>query len=155
MKSLTLLAALFLALPGLSFGQTAPPGNLRLLEGYSIRRTLALDTMNATIEGKSGLRIEFEAGFSEGPLVQPERKATYEWYREQVVDGHQVYLALVGGSANPKMRGKSTCRGRLEVSYPLVEGSKYATANFSAVVRNPQDLADALLMILTFDPDKL
>src|SRR5262245_29872957 len=118
------------------------PGGLELLPGYSHEPVKAVRGPSGLITGKGGLKIQYSFGkvrregdpitsadFTDRAQSLPEGER--RWYKEQTVGGQPVHLALSKGQV-------------LHVSYPR------AGVNFRAEVRNPEDLADALLIILTF-----
>jgi hypothetical protein len=133
-------------------------GGLKLLEGYSMKRGSAVDATAWTIEKRGGLNISFEAGASEGSWADPNERNKYSWYREQRVNGYTVRFALVKQGLKTQWEPRDS-RGLppgniLLVSF-LLEGDRSShTANFSAKVGNSREMADALLMVMTFDPSK-
>jgi hypothetical protein len=156
MKRLILIA-LTLILPMEVVALDEPYCGVRLLDGYKFKRSRTVDTINGIIYKDGGLTIEFESGISEGYAADPKERAKYIWYREQVVGGHKVMLALtkpgVGTAWKPeKPRGLSP-GNILMVTFPGRFGPNDA-ANFYAEVLNEQEAADMLLMALTFDPAK-
>jgi hypothetical protein len=134
-----------------------PYGGLKLLDGYRYKRGRTMDTINGLIYKDGGLSIEFESGISEGYAADPEQKAKYLWYREQLINGHKVFLALGEGDTATKWkpeRPRSSKLGRvLIVTFPGTFGQNDA-ANFYAEVLDEKEIAEALLMVLTFDPTK-
>jgi hypothetical protein len=103
------------------------------------------------------LTIEFESGISEGYAVKSKNKNKYIWYREQIVYGNKVLLALtksgVGTVWKPENPRSSKQNHILMVTFPGRFGPNDA-ANFYAEVLNEGEIADMLLMVLTFDPNK-
>jgi len=134
------------------------PGGMRLLPGYSARRSVEIDAAAWTIEGKSGLQICLEAGPNQGLWADPREAAKYSWHREQEIQGHKAYFALVRPGLKTQWDRDDTSGlppgNILLVTFPLEGASPDFTANFSAKLAGPEDLADALLMITTFDPSK-
>jgi hypothetical protein len=133
-------------------------GGIKLLEGYVAKRSWAVDAAAWTIEKKDGLKILFEAGMNEGSWANPKEKTNYSWYREQQVNGFTVRFALIKTGLKTVWEPDDS-RGLpvgniLLVSFLLERGESSHTANFSAKLANPQELADALLMVMTFDPSK-
>jgi hypothetical protein len=132
-------------------------GGIKLLDGYKIKKGWAVDAATWTISKENGLTIEFEAGMNEGFWADPKEKDKYSWYREQTVNGHKVMLALIKPGLktvwepdNPRSTGMGNI---LLVTFPLgIQADN--TANFQAEILDEGELADALLMILTFNPDK-
>jgi hypothetical protein len=157
MKTFLIVLATFL---GLSWQQTGKShsdiAGLRLLDGYSATRESAVDAAAFTIEGKSGLKINFEAGPSEGSWADPQDEQKYAWYREQRLHGYTVRFALVKMGLKTQWEPEES-RGLppgniLLVTYLLRGANSKHTANFSAKVASSEELADALLMVVTFDP---
>ncbi len=134
-----------------------PYGGIKLLEGYRYKRSQSVDTINGLIFKDGGLRIEFESGISEGYAVDPKLQKSYVWYREQEVNGHKVLLALtqsgVGTRWQPEQPRGPKSRRILMITYPGKFGPMDA-ANFYAEVLSDKEIADMLLMVLTFDPSK-
>jgi hypothetical protein len=157
MKLVLSLAVLLLVSQDVSASADAF-GGLELLEGYSVKRGSAVDASTWTIEKRGGLAILFESGTSEGSWADPKERGTYSWYREQKVNGYIARFALVKGGLKTRWEPKDS-RGLppgniLLVSF-LLEGERSShTANFSAKVANSREIADALLMVMTFNPSK-
>lgn len=117
-------------------------GGMTLLPGYKHHPLQGIDSIVGEIKKEGGLRIMYEIGaipkpgaprfggsFSDRPKNTP--KDQVRWYKEQTVNGQPVHLA---------------CKkdGFLLVSFPQ------KGINFSAKVSSDEELADALLMILTY-----
>lgn len=127
------------------------PG-LRLLEGYK------LDAKNGLVYAANGLRIGFYGGVSAGYAADPKNGKDYSLFREQELKGHKVYIAItdigVGTKWKPDVQRGNPKAGRiLLVTFPLWFSADHAV-NFHAEVLDDKELADALLMILSFDPSK-
>ncbi len=133
-------------------------GGMRLLEGYSIKQNWAVDASAWTIEKKKGLTIYFEAGLSEGSWASRKDERTYAWYREQTINGYRVRLALIKAGLKTRWEpenGRGLKPGNILLVTFLLEGEQSShTANFVAKIANSQELADVLLMVVTFDPSK-
>jgi hypothetical protein len=133
-------------------------GGIRLLEGYKVKEGRAVDAATWTVFKEGGLSLEFEAGMNEGLWADVKEKDKYLWYREQVVNGHKVMLALIKPGIKtvwePDNPRNPELGNILLVTFPLGFQADH-TANFKAEIVNAQELADALLMILTFDPAKI
>jgi hypothetical protein len=157
MRKLILGLALLLLFFAPSTGSQTTFGGIHLLEGYSVKRGSAIDAAVWTIEGKGGLKIHFEAGNTEGLVVDLGGKDKYEWVREQTVCGHRVLVALtkVGIKSEYDLETERNLPpgSIVMVSFPL-GGSKSHAANFVARIANSQEMGDVLLMVLTFDPSK-
>lgn len=142
-----------LALAALLFGVTwtSPAkaddnrlGGMKLLPGYKHQPLQGIDSIVGRIAKEDGLQIMYDIGavlkpgalrtggsFSDHPKLTP--KDQVRWYKEQTVHGQPVHLAYKKD-------------GYLLVSFPQ------KGANFSVKVSSDEELAEALLMILTY-PD--
>ena len=138
------------------FAFDEPYGGLRLLEGYRFERSHTFDTINGVITKPGGLRIEFESGINEGYAIEPKNKTKYIWFREQTVNGHQVMVALVKRGMTPWKPEVTRNPRPANVLIITIPGRIRPddAANFYGEVANEQEIADMLLMVLTFDPDK-
>ena len=130
---------------------------IKLLPGYRAKRGQAVDAAVWTIERDGGPIIEFESGPSEGSFPDPKERDLYSWHREQVINGFKVRLALIKPGVEtiwePENRRGLKPGGILLVTF-LLGGHKDSTANFTAKIGSSEELADVLLMVLTFDPSK-
>jgi hypothetical protein len=156
-RAITTTAICVLVLLTTALADDPSYGNIKLLDGYRYKRSRTFDTINGLIYKEGGLSIEFESGISEGYAVDPKEQNKYVWYREQVINGHKVLLALARSGVSTrwepeKPRGTKP-RNILMVTFPGKFGPNDA-ANFYAEVLNEKEVADMLLMVLTFDPDK-
>jgi len=120
----------------------APPGGMQLLPGYTHKPLQGIDSIVGQIVKDDGWKISYEighvskpgqpmigGGFRDRPKLMP--KAKVRWYREQTVNGRAVHMAL-------------TKDNKLLVSFPE------KGMNFHATIRSFEQLADAMLMILTY-----
>lgn len=121
-----------------------PPFGIKLLPGYVHEPKQGFDSVVGVISKKDGLTIMYEIGrvakpsglalggdFSDRPKqLRPEQR---EWYKEQVLGGKQMHVAMA--------KDKS-----LFVSFPE------SGINFSVVTKSTDELAEALLMICTYSP---
>jgi hypothetical protein len=117
--------------------ESVPPMNINLLAGY--KNTSATDFEGndiGQIIGFGGVQIKYEIGRSQGLAVDIHQKRKYFWYREQLVQGYKVRIAL---------NKKKT----LIVSIQLDEKSHWYAANFYGKIRKNSDISDMLLMILS------
>lgn len=122
-----------------------PLGGMRLLPGYKHQPLQGIDSIVGEIEKEGGLRITYEIGgvvkpgeprfggsFSDRPKLTP--KDQVRWYVEQSVGGQPVHLAYRKDNV-------------LMASFPK------KGMNFAVTVRSADEMAEALLMILTYsDP---
>lgn len=118
------------------------PGAMQLLPGYEHVPLVGIDSLVGRIEKNGGLQISYEIGhvqapgegrlggsFSDRAKLSPSHET--RWYREQTVNGQPVHTAFRNDDI-------------LLVSYPK------SGMNFAAQIVNPSEMADALLMILTY-----
>ena len=153
--TVAVLVFMFTALPCAPRDARDP---VKLLGGYSLMRESVVDAVTWTIEKKGGLSIHFEAGFSEGLWADPKDVHSYAWMRSQTVNGYEVLFALTKPGSRTRWEPKDS-RGLpagsiLLVTFLLDGEQSFHTANFSAKIASEQELADALLMVMTFDPSK-
>lgn len=132
-----------------------PYGKLRMLDGFKYKRAKGSDTIGGRIYKDGGLSIEFESGLSEGYAADPKNKGRYIWYREQQINGNKVFLALTTHGAGTTWQAENPrqlpSRRVMIVTFPGRFGPDDA-ANFYAEVANEEEVAEMLLMVLTFDP---
>src|SRR5271154_384006 len=124
---------------------------IKLLPGYKIKQGRAVDAAVWTIQKDGGgLTIEFEAGLNEGAWANPKNMSQYAWYKEQVVNGHKIILALIKPGLKTDWETDSSAAlhpgNILLVTFPLGIQPDH-TANFKAKVSTPEELADMLLMV--------
>ena len=110
-----------------------PPGGIRLLEGYVHETLQGKDTRVGRISKKGGITINYDIGKLAGNYAVSRSKRA-QWFREQRVATQLVQIAF-------------SKEGTVYITFPQ------AAANFYASVKTPSEMADALLMVLTF-PDK-
>jgi hypothetical protein len=113
-----------------------PPGNIKLLENYTHIKKRGIDTSVGEISKLNGLTIRYDNGNLAG------RAAGYycgngqcNWYKSQKINGKDVWIGL-------------TKEGMIIATFP----EDYA--NFFAQTKLPEDIADFLLMILTYGNDE-
>lgn len=134
-----------------------PPGGIKLLNGYKYKERDTLGVLSATgiIYGEKGLLIDFEEGMSTCCAADPADIAKYAWFKKQVINGREVHVALIKRGVKtvlePDKPRSKEFGNILLVTYP--SGSqKTHGVNFVAEILSHEELVDALLMILTFDP---
>ena len=114
-----------------------PPGGIRLLKGYSHVTLRSISSRVGRISKKGGVTINYDIG---DPAVNvagnyAKRLSKHaQWFREQRVDGEIVQVEV-------------SKKGEVYITFPK------AGANFYASIKTPTEMADVLLMVLTF-PDK-
>lgn len=152
MKSYSLfrpnLAAVVLGAAALSlvtsalFAADPPLGGMKLLPGYKHQPLQGIDSIVGEIKKEGGLRIMYEIGavikpgaprfggsFTDRPKQTPKDQA--RWYDERVVGGQPMHVAYRKDNL-------------LLVSFPQ------KGMNLSATVRTADEMAEVLLMIMTY-----
>jgi len=109
------------------------PGDIKLLPGYRHEAERGKDTLIGKVWKEGGLTFRYDIGRGAGNAVNAHAKNDLLWCKEQVVQGRQLLL------------GFSKDR-TLYVTFPQT------SANFSGKVASDEDLADMLLMCLTYAP---
>jgi hypothetical protein len=111
----------------------AAPGALKLLPGYTHQKEQGRDTRVGKIWKKDGPTIRYDIGRLAGNYAASQKKEDCAWQKEQVIQEQAVQLAL-------------TKDHTLFVSFPQLK------ANFSATIKTDEDLAEVLLIVLTYPP---
>lgn len=115
-----------------------PPGDIELLYGYSHIRHRSIDSRGGEITKSGGMTINYDIGIMAGLFAgrcAPRNEC--QWYKGQKINGREVWLSL-------------TKDGRIFATFP----KEYA--NFYAQTNSPEDIADFLMMVLTYkvkEPD--
>ena len=111
----------------------SPPGAIKLLPDYTHQTQQGIDTRMGKIFKKGGLTIQYDIGFFAGNYAGSQQKNQRRWYKEQIINGQTVQLV--------RTKDRTLC-------VTFVEHS----ANFYAKVKTEEDIADVLLMVLTYTP---
>ena len=119
---------------GFAQGADAPPGSIKLLPGYTHHRLRGIDTQVGKISRKDGLSIEYDIGESAGDYAESQ-KADAAWFKQQVINGQAVQVAF-------------------KKDKQLIVTFTNGPANFFATIKSEEDMADVLLMLSTYTPDK-
>jgi hypothetical protein len=106
------------------------PGGMKLLPGYEHTKRRGIDTEVGRIAKKDGLTIEYDIGGLAGNYAKNAAKNKPLWSRQQTV-GKQKF---------------DVCLDKERTLYVTVDGF----ANFYAKVKSDEDIADVLLMALTY-----
>jgi hypothetical protein len=109
-----------------------PPGNIKLLEGYTHTKRQGIDTSVGEIGKPDGIVIRYDNGALAGRVAGRYcGSGKCLWYKKQVVNGLDIWIGL-------------TNDGKIVATFP----EKYA--NFYAQTKSSEDITDFLLMILTY-----
>lgn len=112
-------------------GYRAP---VKLLPGFKWTLIPGIDSPGATISNNDGLEIGVELCCGFGVETEDVSKSMVLWREEQTVNGERVLLVF-------------TKSKELIVSFPL---STAKAINFHAKIHNQRDMAEMLLMVLTY-----
>jgi len=125
-------------------------GGIKLLPGYKHEQLQGIDSIVGKIVNPKGLSIFYEIGpIPQGPFAtggsftdRPKKtpKTLLRWYKEQTIQGQPVHIAY--------LKNKT-----LLVSYP--KSIPKNGINFSTKVESADEMADALIMLLTFPQPKV
>lgn len=115
-----------------------PPGNIQLLDGYIHEKRRGIDTDVGVIKRAGGLEIRYDIGPLAGNAAGTYAAAYKDkvlWYKGQIVNGDELWiLALKDGFIMATFVKSDT--------------------NFSATAKTPEDVAEFLLTVMTFVPDR-
>jgi hypothetical protein len=109
------------------------PGGMKLLSGYQHQKLQGIDTHVGKVWKDGGLSIQYDIGKLAGNYAKAQAKDEPLWHKEQVIGGRTLHLAL----AKDK---------KFYVTLPEWN------ANFWGQVKTEEDIADILLMVLTYSP---
>lgn len=112
---------------------TPPPGNIELLSGYAHTPGKGIDSRVGAISKPDGLIIRYDIGRMAGEYTRKcsEVKDACLWYKSQKIGDREFHLAL-------------TKEGKIIATFPQ------ESANFFAQTKSQEDIADFLIMILTY-----
>ena len=116
-------------------GSEEPPGSMKLLPGYTARRLQGIDTRVGIVRREDGLTISYDIGKLAGNQAKGLKDEQVLWRKEQTMNGRLVQAALAKDRT-------------LYVTFPE------DMANFYGKVATDEDVADFLLMVLTYAPQK-
>ena len=113
--------------------RTPPSRGIKLLSGYVHIPLQGIDSWVGRIKKEGGLNIKYDIGRLAGEYVSRcLSENTCVWYKEQQLKGGLVKIAFTEDET-------------IIATFPTT------TANFYAEVKSQEDIADFLLMILTYD----
>lgn len=108
-----------------------PPGNIQLLDGYTHKVLQGVDTSVGEISKPGGMTIHYDNGRLAGFYARKCGEGGCLWYKRQLINGREVWLSL-------------SKEGRIVATFPKEH------ANFLAQTKSPEDIADFLLIVLTY-----
>jgi hypothetical protein len=116
--------------------EVRPGKAMKLLPGYQIEERTGIDAIEGTIAKRDGLTVQYDIGKFRNNVASLQDKKRLRWYKEHEANGLPVHLALAKD-------------GTLYVTFP------YFAANFQANVANEAEMAEVLLMVLTYSPPEV
>ncbi len=112
-----------------------PPGSIVLLEGYRHKTEQGIDSRVGRIWKDGGLEISYDIGGLAGEYANTIEAGQILWKRQQRLHGRNAVLVM-------------NRENRLFVTFAGTDD--HPPANFFASIGSTQDLADMLLMVLTY-----
>jgi len=110
------------------------PDNVRLMDGWKHERLRGIDSTVGRFVGERGFEIYYDMGGMAGNWAAGARKRNdVAWSREQTVNGARCEIVMTNG-------------GRIIATYPE------RTLNFFAEIKSPEDMADFMLLAMTYSP---
>ena len=111
-----------------------PPGNIELIENYTHTKRRGIDAAVGEISKPDGMTISYLIG-SNAELAASracgQKNSECLWYKRQIINGREVWLGL-------------TKEGQIIATFPENR------ANFYADTKTPEEIADFLIMVLTY-----
>jgi hypothetical protein len=122
--------------------QNDPPGKMVLLPGYQHERLAGIDTLVGRIWKDNGLSIRYDIGALAGNQIS--NNPNLQWSREQMVSGKRMQVGMT------KNRLLIIVFSAPVAAAPAI--SRDSPANFYATVTSDEDIADMILMVMTYMP---
>jgi hypothetical protein len=116
--------------------EVRPGKALKLLPGYQVEERTGIDAIEGTIAKSGGLTVRYDIGKFRTNVASLQDKDRLRLYKEHEANGRPVHVAFAKD-------------GTLYVSFPDF------AANFQAKVANEAEMAEALLMVLTYSPPQI
>jgi len=120
-------------------------GTVQLPEGWTQKRTGTKDSFAGQIASGKGLIVNYDIGGNAGTRMSDQRISACKciWYKERTLHGHLARIGLVETKAGRELAVTlfDTVQ-RLGMKYP---------ANFWATVQGDEDVADTLLIALSYE----
>ncbi len=113
-----------------------PPGSINLVDGYIHTKKQGIDTAVGEISKSNHLKINYDIGFlasNYASRIYNDLGENVAWYKLQKVNDMTLYL----------IRGKD---GTIVATFPET------CANFYAKTTSDEEVADFILMIMTYKP---
>src|SRR6185436_19744854 len=126
--------------------QADMPGKISVPQGWVLQTGHTKDSSRGTITRSDGLAIVYDIGHGAGTRVTRADPARQLWYREQTIRGHTVKLELVKGKDDDMTLAVTFWDGAAVKTNPQT-----GPANFVVNVKNMQDLADVMTVVLSYE----
>ena len=113
---------------------TPPPGNIKLLPGYTHEQKQGIDSSVGEISKKDGLIIRYDIGDMAGNrtmLYLTKDKGKLLWYKTQKINNDDLLIAYFKD-------------GKMMATFQNVY------ANFFAETKSQEDIVDFLLIVMTY-----
>jgi hypothetical protein len=126
----------FLVVVGMNAQGIAFPGKINLLPGYELRTEQGIDSAVGTISKTGGLKMDYDIGELAGDYTECSACGWTDgqkWRKEQIISGRKVVCVFAAKNL-------------------FVVTFVGAHANFYATIESEDQLADMLLMALSFEP---
>jgi hypothetical protein len=140
-----ILLSLLFAILGFAEVADLKVGAVQLPAGWTQKRTGTIDSERGQITGPNGkLIVNYDIGAMAGIHMSDHRKAECIWYKEQMIHGRRALIGLVKTQAGRALVVTFFDRDNREwAKYP---------ANFWSTVQDDEDIADTLLIALSYEP---
>jgi hypothetical protein len=133
--SVFLFALLFISF--FAYADDPPPGGIHLLEGYRHTKMMGEDTPGGQIRNDR-IVINYEAGGGVFAAADWPSRTEWKWSIVQKRGDREITIFV-------------NHENDLYISFRATKTR--AAANFAASVQSPQDVAEVLLMVLTYDDE--
>lgn len=121
-------------------------GTIEVPSGFHQERTGTKDSeMGVITSPREMLTIYYDIGHMAGTRMYPGLQQDCLWYREQIINGRQVISGIMNKS------GKKQLVITIKEEIPR-KGAFLAPANFWADINKDEDIAETLLIALSFAP---
>jgi hypothetical protein len=122
-------------------------GSLGLPDGFSHEQLQGIDTTVGRIQRQDPpMLISYDIGRSAGRYANPARRGDYAWMTQQAVGERRVHIAMRDRD------GRRVLMVTVEPVAGVGEMDPQWPANFAAEIKNERDVAEALLIALSYEP---
>jgi hypothetical protein len=118
-----------------AYGADEPPGGIKLLDRYMHQKLPGTDSFPGRIWRENGLEIKYDIGGMAGNYASQVDPSQQKWRKQQTINGREVIIVLKNDD-------------HMIVTFAKI--GDLAPANFFALIRSQDDIADMLLTVLTY-----